>query len=382
MICSRWLGESFGSRKKNPLWTDRKSPVICRPAHSVPVFITSSFHTNGSGGCFKCGDIITHVRYGRGRILGEWGAFRDTDPIDGRRIDVNGADIFEVRFEDGEARSVCGSSLTLVESTPFHPFAQKFPKLSSADYEALKASIRKNGLFEPIVVNASGQILDGRHRHRACQELGITPKTISFETIKNAAPNQSLSEERYVYDSNIERRHLTPSQKAALALEFLPALRKEAAARQNAARLKGLQTQNERRSKGKVQQVNDNWAPTSATGSSRTERQTDRILAKRAGVGLPTMKAVIAINDHAPELLPELVNGSLSAAEAIKTVATGKMLKSGKAPKGEMNGDAPFFEKKTILSQWKKTWAAFINQYPSSNRKEVRQIVMAHLSRL
>jgi hypothetical protein len=111
-------------------------------------FVTTSSH-NGSCGPFKQGDVVSHTSFGRGLILEQWG---------------NDCEVCEVRFED-KVRSVNRCRLSLVESAPeVHPFAEKFPKLSSADYQTLKESIRAHGQFEPVVLNDRGQILDGRHR--------------------------------------------------------------------------------------------------------------------------------------------------------------------------------------------------------------------------
>jgi ParB-like chromosome segregation protein Spo0J len=52
------------------------------------------------------------------------------------------------------------------------------PELSPEEYESLKQSIMKDGLYVPIIVNQNGIILDGHHRYKACQELGIEPKTV------------------------------------------------------------------------------------------------------------------------------------------------------------------------------------------------------------
>ena len=52
-------------------------------------------------------------------------------------------------------------------------YASLVPQLSTEEYESLKQSIKENGLWFPIVVNKDGVILDGHHRYKACQELGI-----------------------------------------------------------------------------------------------------------------------------------------------------------------------------------------------------------------
>jgi ParB-like chromosome segregation protein Spo0J len=49
------------------------------------------------------------------------------------------------------------------------------PAQSDYEYQSLKQSIKENGFWNssPIVTNSDGIILDGHHRYRACQELGI-----------------------------------------------------------------------------------------------------------------------------------------------------------------------------------------------------------------
>jgi len=94
-------------------------------------------------------------------------------------------------------------------------YAALLPKISPDDYEALKASIKNDGLHYPIVVNKEDVILDGHHRYRACNELGIKPK---FEV--KEFPN-ALLEKKFVIESNLRRRHLNKFQRAKLVLPLL-----------------------------------------------------------------------------------------------------------------------------------------------------------------
>jgi ParB-like chromosome segregation protein Spo0J len=82
--------------------------------------------------------------------------------------------------------------------------ADIFPLMSETEFAALKADIVANGLQEPVWL-WHGKILDGRHRHRACRELGL------------AHPIRAYTEGdpvRFVLSKNYFRRHLTPSQLA------------------------------------------------------------------------------------------------------------------------------------------------------------------------
>lgn len=50
---------------------------------------------------------------------------------------------------------------------------QILPPLLSDEFEALKTSIAEQGVDVPIIVDQEGNIIDGYHRQRACDDLGI-----------------------------------------------------------------------------------------------------------------------------------------------------------------------------------------------------------------
>lgn len=88
-----------------------------------------------------------------------------------------------------------------------HPAANIVPLLDGPAYAALKADIRANGQQIPIAV-WTDQVLDGRNRMRACEELGIEPKIERLTSLPAGSPTM------YVLSANLHRRHLTPSQLA------------------------------------------------------------------------------------------------------------------------------------------------------------------------
>jgi hypothetical protein len=90
---------------------------------------------------------------------------------------------------------------------PFHPLANLFPLMEGTEFDELVASIRDNGLREPVIIH-QGMILDGRNRYRACRAAGIAPRLETFGLGDPVA---------YVIDKNVHRRHLNESQRAFVA---------------------------------------------------------------------------------------------------------------------------------------------------------------------
>lgn len=92
----------------------------------------------------------------------------------------------------------------------FHQIANIFPMLGVEELGELADDIMLNGLHQPIVLY-QGQILDGRNRYQACELAGIEPDCTEYEG------DDPLG---YVLSLNLHRRHLTASQRAALAAEI------------------------------------------------------------------------------------------------------------------------------------------------------------------
>ena len=102
----------------------------------------------------------------------------------------------------------------------FHEVANIFPMMQGEEFAALKADIETNGLREPIWLHPDGRIIDGRNRYLACCELGIEPEYHTW--------NGAGSLVAFVVSLNLHRRHLTPMQRAGVAVDILPMLEVEA----------------------------------------------------------------------------------------------------------------------------------------------------------
>jgi hypothetical protein len=92
-------------------------------------------------------------------------------------------------------------------SLPIHPAAALFPEMNQDDYIALRSDIAARGLIEPVWVH-DGQLLDGRHRARACDDLGIPCPSRLYEGPDPVG---------FVISLNLHRRMLNESQRALIA---------------------------------------------------------------------------------------------------------------------------------------------------------------------
>ena len=105
-----------------------------------------------------------------------------------------------------------GLATAAVPERKVHPAAALFPAMNAEEFAGLKEDIRLHGVHEHPLVDHSGAILDGRHRFKACEELGI--ECVTTEIGPDEDP---LS---VVMSANLHRRHLTPSQRAMIAAKL------------------------------------------------------------------------------------------------------------------------------------------------------------------
>lgn len=99
--------------------------------------------------------------------------------------------------------------MSSVLTFPFHPVTEIFPAMDPAAFQALVADIAQHGQKEPILV-LGGQVIDGRHRIHACQQLGIEPQVREIQTDEG----DPLA---LVISFNLHRRHISESQRAMVA---------------------------------------------------------------------------------------------------------------------------------------------------------------------
>lgn len=109
-----------------------------------------------------------------------------------------------------------------------HPAAELFPMMDAASFAELKEDIRINGQREWCDLY-KGQLLDGRNRWKACEELGVEPLTCELDDADGFDPVV------YVVAKNLHRRHLTTNQRAIVGAKVRGLYEAKAKQRQKAA---------------------------------------------------------------------------------------------------------------------------------------------------
>jgi hypothetical protein len=111
----------------------------------------------------------------------------------------------------------------------FHPIAEIFPLLEGDEFDSLVESVRTRGLLNAIWTHPDdGSIIDGRNRERACARAGVEPRYQTWDGKGSLAA--------FVVAQNVERRHLTATQKAKLGKALMPLLAAEAKERQQSGK--------------------------------------------------------------------------------------------------------------------------------------------------
>jgi ParB family chromosome partitioning protein len=166
-----------------------------------------------------------------------------------------------------------------------HPVANIFPPMSDSEFESLKADIAEFGQREPIWTH-DGMIIDGRHRFRACDELGLQPAARAYDGEDSGLVS-------FVVSLNLKRRHLDSSQRGMVA-----------------ARLA-------------------NMPPHRPSGNSANLQTSQSDAAQMLNVSTRTVAAAAKVNDDgAPELIAAVDSGAVSVSAAAQVATLPKEMQA------------------------------------------------------
>lgn len=236
---------------------------------------------------------------------------------------------------------------------PIHPLSAAMPAPSESDFKVLKESIDKHGQRVPAVL-LNGSVLDGASRQRACEELGVALITRNYDPQKDGP-----SPAAFVADMNINRRHLTASQKAAAAAELLPFFRDEAEERKKSGK-KAEAPERATEAAGKAAGVSARLVSDAASVKEKDPEAHEDVKAGKKTVG----QAKKEVDSKPPEEDPEreaLSNQHFEAlketlgAEFAEAVEAGTVLKSKKDLEDFTTLNAP--DQKRIRALVVKGWS-------------------------
>lgn len=179
-----------------------------------------------------------------------------------------------------------------------HELANLLPMMSEYELQWLTASIDANGQQEPITL-LNGKILDGRNRCKACKRIGAGVKAKEFEGDEAEAL-------LYVMSLNLQRRNLTKSQRAMVALQVLPQIEKDTESNRVAKIRATLESR-----------TNDEETREFFPPSSRNKNKSIDAAGALVGVSGRYVGHAKRLQDNDPELYKQVQEGKLALTKAI-----------------------------------------------------------------
>lgn len=164
-----------------------------------------------------------------------------------------------------------------------HPACAAFPMLSDGELDKLAADIKANGQRHPIIIYSGWKILDGRNRLEACRRAGVEP--IFHDVINELESGDDDEIVRYVISTNLHRRHLDATQRAVVADKL-------------ATMSRGRPAEN---------------AQVCAFTEPSAPIMTQADAADALNVSRRSVQKVRAIREKAPDLIPAMESGQLTA---------------------------------------------------------------------
>lgn len=238
-------------------------------------------------------------------------------------------------------------------------FSRMVPEMSGIEYNEFLKSIDKDGVRQPIHILLDKTILDGRHRVRACKDLGI-------EEVQALVHNFDEDEAiEFVRDTAIERRNITVEQRVDIILkseELITELEEESKKRQLSTLKKG----------------------DSPSGSVEPNgKRTNETIADMAGTSKASVTRMKRIKREEPDKYEEVVSGQRSirnAYDSLKSIKKNNEIKENKVPPKE----EPRYKIEELTEEEAKSKIAYdnlvlnfnqLNHYVASNQEKLYEAI-------
>jgi N6-adenosine-specific RNA methylase IME4/ParB-like chromosome segregation protein Spo0J len=173
-----------------------------------------------------------------------------------------------------------------------HPEAALVPEMTRAEYAELRREIERRGVLVPLEITQRRVVLDGRERLRAALELGLPQVPVRI-----VDPDDEVE---HMLRAALHRRHLSASQKTAIALELL--------------NYQELREAGRKRQRGNLRQNASEVATLPPRGKIREQ------VAEIAGASARTAQDVITVYENDRGLFEQIKAGDLAADVAARKV--------------------------------------------------------------
>lgn len=241
-------------------------------------------------------------------------------------------------------------------------FSRMVPEMSGIEYSEFLKSIEKDGIRQPVHILLDKTILDGRHRVRACKELGINEVQALVHSLDE---DEAIA---FVRDTAIERRNITVEQRVDIVLkseELISGLEEKAKERATST-FKGNQHK-------KV--VSGSTEPNS--------KRTNETIADMAGTSKASVTRMKRIKREEPDKYEEVVSGQRSirnAYDSLKSIKKNNEIKENKVPPKE----EPRYKIEELTEEEAKSKIAYdnlvlnfnqLNHYVASNQEKLYEAI-------
>ena len=261
-----------------------------------------------------------------------------------------------------------------------HPAASRFPLLTGKEFEEMVESIRHTGVVVAVELH-DGLLIDGRNRVRAVEELRRQGVTVDLPQ-GQWQPVGDETVEEHIYATNVSRRHLTDDQRAALAAQFVPGIRKCREERQAATRFGN---------KPRASAAQESAPPAAGSaGASRSSRDKDAAstvgqiatlakISRHKAIQAVALADGVASGEIAAAELQGVVEGSTrlrDAVRATKPAGTKKsQSRSPERPAAELIFDTVFDAPTVTEAEVRRRWEKFKLPFAITEHRELRTLV-------
>ena len=188
----------------------------------------------------------------------------------------------DVHNEEIKREKVRVVPIHAIDEFPDHPFQVK----NDEEMECLVRSIDMNGVLTPVIARKNGEryeLVSGHRRKRACEILGIEVIPI---IVREMSRDEAIMT---MVDSNLQREHILPSEKARAYKMKMEAMKRKAG----------------RPSK-------ENLTP------SVSNLRTDEIIGEESGESREQVRRYIRLTELIPELLTMVDEGKIALRPAVE----------------------------------------------------------------